>query len=101
MLGPYLIPERAQCGMKRPTLRVGGTIPSLRRGPFLDMNGLIPELKGLRMGRGKRYQVYQKATVQAHYMPEALCTVFQRWSTSGLRWPIHRLSGPITDLRWP
>ena len=57
---PYLTPERAQCGMKRPTFSLEVPILSLRVGPFPDMNGLIRELREPRMGKGKRSKVYKR-----------------------------------------
>ena len=70
MIGPYLTPERAQCGVKSPTLRLGGPISSLRVGPFPNMKVLIRELRGPWMGEDKRSKVYQKATREARYIPE-------------------------------
>ena len=61
LIGPYLTPEKAHCGVKSPTLSLGGPISSLRVGPFTNMKRLIRELRSPRMGEGKRSKVYQKA----------------------------------------
>ena len=82
LIGPYLTPGRAQCGVNRPTLSLRGPIHSLRRVPFPDIKGLIRESRGPRNGKGSK--VYQKATREARYMPEGP-TICRRWSTSGLR----------------